>query len=120
MHDPADIGRRAILAGVAASAVAAATPALAQFPSLPGGLDVGRLTDLAGQVSGVIAGMKLTEADELAMGAAYYEPFIEQSGGRCNSRLEQEALHRFAEPLIATTKRSGLPWDISLIDNETV
>jgi len=54
------------------------------------------------------------------MGAAYYEPFIEQSGGRCNSRSEQEALQRFAEPLIATSKRATLPWAITLIDNETV
>ena len=127
MHDRAIIGRRALLAGVGAGAALAASPAFAQFPgmgslpgNLPGGISMSKVTDLVGQVSNVIAGMNLTEADELAMGNSYYEPFIDQSGGRYNNRTAQEALRRFAEPLIATSKRSGLPWDITLIDNETV
>jgi len=125
MHDTADLGRRSLLTGVAAGAALVATPALAQFPNLggmglPGGAGMGKITDLVGQVSNVISSMNLTEADEIAMGNAYYEPFIDQSGGRHNSRNEQEALRRFAEPLLNTSKRSGLGWEIALIDNETV
>ncbi|HEY0437946.1 MAG TPA: M48 family metallopeptidase [Phenylobacterium sp.] len=124
MNDIQRIGRRGLLTGAAALA---ASPALAQLPdlrSLPGmgNLPPGmsKAADLVGQAANVISGMKLTEADELAMGENYYEPFIEESGGRYNSRRAQEALRRFAQPVIGTTRRSGLPWDIVLIDNETI
>ena len=126
MRDIPHLDRRGLLAGAAGVALAgAASPALAQFPSLsglsiPGGPDLSKYGDLIGQVSGVIGNMQLTEADELAMGNGYYENFIDQSGGRYNSSHAQEALHRFAEPLIATSKRRGLPWDITLVDNDTV
>jgi predicted Zn-dependent protease len=125
MSETTPIGRRGLLTGAAAGAALAATPALAQIPnlgaftgSLPGGM--GKAADLMGQAANVISGMQLTEADELAMGDNYYEPFIEQSGGRYNSRKAQDALRAFAEPLIGTSRRGGLRWDISLIDNETV
>src|SRR5947209_17116521 len=118
MGEISRIGRRGLLTGAAALA---ATPALAQIPNLGsipgiGNLPPGmsRAVDLAGQAANVLAGMNLTEADELAMGNNYYEPFLEQSGGRYNSRQAQEALRRFAEPVIGTTRRSSLPWDIAL------
>src|SRR4051794_40915391 len=105
------IGRRSLITGAAALA---ATPALAQIPnlggftsSLPGGM--GKAVDLVSQAANVMASAQLTEADELAMGDRYYEPFIDQSGGRYNSRRAQEALHKFAEPVIGTSRRSGLP-----------
>jgi predicted Zn-dependent protease len=130
MGEPAIIGRRNLLTGVAAvgafgAGALGATPALAQFAGLPNiplppGVDASRFSALASQVSTVISGMQLTEADEIAMGAAYYERFIEESGGLYNSQNMQDALHRFAEPVIATSKRSGLKWEIALIDNETV
>lgn len=123
MDDAANIGRRGLLSGVAAGAALAATPALAQFPSLgslPGASNLGVLGDIASQTANVIAGMQLTEADEISMGNAYYQPFIDQSGGRYNSSADQDALHRFAEPVLATSKRSNLRWEITLIDNETV
>ena len=127
MSEIARIGRRGLLTGAAAGAAMAATPALAQFPSLGSFPGVGNLppgmgkaVDLMGQAANVIAGMQLTEADEIAMGEGYYERFIDQSGGRYNSRKAQDALRRFAEPVIGTSKRGGLPWDIALIDNETV
>jgi predicted Zn-dependent protease len=113
------IGRRGLLAGAAAGAALGATPALAQFPSF-GSIGGGDIGNLVGQVSGVLAGMTFTEADEIAMGEGYYERFIDQSGGLYNSRVDQEALQRFAQPVIATTRRAGLPWRIVLIDNDTV
>jgi predicted Zn-dependent protease len=123
MHDTSRIGRRGLLAGVAAGAALGATPALAQFPSLPslpGGLGGGDIGNLVGQVSNVLSGMNITEADEIAMGEGYYDRFIDQSGGLYNSRTDQDALRAFAQPVMATTKRAGLPWQISLIDNDTV
>ncbi|HEX3363747.1 M48 family metallopeptidase [Phenylobacterium sp.] len=127
MSNSETIGRRGLLTGAAAGAALAATPAMAQIPSfgsLPGvsGLPsgVGRAADLIGQAANVIANMQISEADEISMGTNYYERFIDQSGGRYNSIKDQGALRRFAEPLIATSKRAGLPWDIALIDADTV
>jgi predicted Zn-dependent protease len=119
MRDSSAIGRRGVLTGVAAGAALGATPALAQFPSI-GGLTGSDLGNLVGQVGDVLQGMNLTEGDEIAMGEGYYERFIEQSGGRYNSRADQAALERFAQPVIATSQRGGLPWQIALIDNDTV
>ena len=114
------IDRRGLIAGVAAAAALGATPALAQFPTSIGGFNTGNLGNMVGQFSDVMAGMNLTEADEIALGEGYYERFIDQSGGRYNSRADQEALHRFAQPVMGTTRRAGLPWQIELIDNDTV
>jgi predicted Zn-dependent protease len=116
-----DIGRRGLLTGgAAAGAALIATPALAQFPGIPNmPAGMSKVVDLAGQAANVLASMKLTEVDEIAMGDGYYERFIEQSGGRYNSRRAQDALRAFAQPVIGTTKRN-FQWDIALIDNETV
>lgn len=113
------IDRRGLIAGVAAGAALSATPALAQIPNIAG-MTGGDIGNLVGQVGDVLQGMQLSEADEIALGEGYYERFIDQSGGRYNSRADQEALRRFAQPVIGTTKRAGLPWQIELIDNDTV
>ncbi|MGZ6018932.1 MAG: M48 family metallopeptidase, partial [Phenylobacterium sp.] len=126
-----DLGRRTLLTGAAAlTGVMGATPALAQFGGLPslsglpgvGNMPAGasKVMDLAGQAANVLASMQISEADEISMGDAYYERFIDQSGGLYNSQNAQEALHRFAEPVIATSRRANLKWQIALIDNETV
>jgi predicted Zn-dependent protease len=128
MDHPADFRRRTLLTGIgAAGLVGAATPALAQFsglPSLPGlsNMPAGasKVMDLAGQAANVLASIQISEADEIAMGTSYYERFIDQSGGLYNSQNAQEALRRFAQPLIATSKRPNLKFEIALVDNETV
>ncbi len=114
------IDRRGLIVGAAAGAALGATPALAQIPSSIGGFNTGDIGNLVGQVNDVVSGMNLTEADEIAMGEGYYERFIDQSGGRYNSRADQAALEQFARPVITTSKRAGLPWQIALIDNDTV
>jgi predicted Zn-dependent protease len=127
MDNATNFGRRTLLTGVAAAGALGASPALAQFgglPSLPGMANMpagaSKFVDLAGQAANVLASMQISEADEISMGAAYYDRFIDQSGGLYNSRNAQEALHRFAEPVIATSKRANLQWEIVLLDNETV
>ena len=127
MDHPADLGRRGLLTGVAAAGLVGATPAFAQFPSLsslPGMSNMpagaSKFADLAGQAANVLASMQISEADEISMGNAYYEKFIDQSGGLYNSQNAQDALRRFAEPVIATSKRPNLKFEIALIDNETV
>ncbi|MBS0333502.1 MAG: M48 family metallopeptidase, partial [Proteobacteria bacterium] len=124
----AETDRRGLLGGLAAAAAAAAAgPALAQipglpsgFPSLPTGPGGTDLNALVGQVAGVLQKMQFTEADEIAMGQGYYERFIDQSGGVYNSQLDQEALRDFAKPVFATSKRPALPYEIVLVDNDTV
>jgi predicted Zn-dependent protease len=127
MSDTSNIGRRGLLTGAAAGAALAATPALAQIPNLSSLPGVGAMSpgmskavDLVGQAANVVANMQISEVDEISMGTNYYEKFIDQSGGRYNSTRDQEALRHFAEPLVATSKRAGLPWDITLIDADTV
>ena len=105
MREAAHVGRRGLLAGVAAGAALGAAPALAlaQVPNF------GALGDLVGQVGDVVSGMNLTEAHEIAMGEGYHERFIHQSGGRYNSRREQAALQRFAQSVIAPASAPACP-----------
>ena len=123
MDDAGNFHRRALLTGAAAAGALGATSALAQIPNLSGftnNANLNKALDLAGQVGNVVAGMKISEVDEIAMGTGYYDRFIDQSGGYYNDRAAQAALRRFAEPLIGTSKRAALQWDVSLLDNETV
>ncbi len=114
--DATQPSRRALLAG-AAALLTVANPAAAQLGDI---LRQGGLGDVANSLDGLMKGMDFKEADELAMGTAYYERFIAQSGGRYNSRRAQEALRRFADPIIRTSLRPHLPWEVVLVDNETV
>jgi len=126
MGERTEIDRRGLLAVAAAgAALGAASPAAAQLGSVLGSVPglSGRgqdLLNLAGKFGDVLNNMQFSEADEIALGQGYYERFIDQSGGRYNSRLDQEALVEFAKPVIATTKRAEFPWEIALIDNDTV
>jgi predicted Zn-dependent protease len=125
MFDALDRRRRGLLTGAAAMSALVATPAFAQFPNLGGmtgmgGVGIGKVGDLVGQVANVIQSMNFTEADEITMGDSYYDRFIGQSGGAYNSHAAQGALRQFAQPLIATSKRPNLPWEITLLDDETV
>lgn len=120
-----DRRRRGLLTGAAAIGALAATPAFAQFPNLGGmsgmgGADMGKIGDLVGQFANVIQSMNFTEADEITMGDTYYDRFVDQSGGAYNCHAAQNALRQFAQPLIATSKRPNLPWEITLLDDETV
>lgn len=123
MHDGDHFDRRALLTGVAAAGALAATQALAQIPnlgSLTSNANLNKALDLAGQVGNVVAKMQIAEVDEIAMGSGYYDNFIDQSGGYYNDRMAQEALRKFAEPLIGASKRPALQWAVALLDNETV
>ncbi|HYE49427.1 MAG TPA: M48 family metallopeptidase [Azospirillaceae bacterium] len=120
-HDPTPT-RRALLASAAAAAAGlAAGPAAAQLDQIlgqaAGQMGFGQTLNT---VNDLMKGMDLGEAEELVMAESYYERFIGQSGGRYNSRKAQEALKRFAQPILQTSQRRGLPWDIVLVDNDTV
>jgi beta-barrel assembly-enhancing protease len=62
----------------------------------------------------------LSEKDEIQMGNTYYDQYIEQGGGRYSDTKMQEALKKFAQPLIATSDRKALAWDIVLLKSDEV
>lgn len=111
------IGRRAFLGGCA---TIAASPALAQFNPFGGsrgGFDLGRVLSGA---QDLFQGMSLGEADEIRMGEAFYGPFIDRSGGPYRNRAVQAAITQFATPIIRTSGRPQLPWEIVLLEDDTV
>ncbi|CAA7626932.1 M48 family metallopeptidase [Magnetospirillum sp. SS-4] len=102
--------RRAVLAGLAASGAMAAGPALAQF----------NLGSVIQGAAGLVGAYAAGEGDEIKMGETYYQPLLEKSGGAVSDRNAQEALRRFAQPLIAAADRKSLPWEITLVSSDQV
>lgn len=95
---------------MAAAASAAALPARAQF-------NLGSLINSATQVVGAYTA---GEGDEIKMGESFYPETLKKSGGAYNDRNTQEALRKFAQPLMAAAERTSLPWEITLVDNKQV
>lgn len=104
------LSRRSVIAGLTGAAALSALPARAQF-------SLGNLVNAATQVVGsYTAG----EGDEIKMGETYYAQYLSKSGGTYPDRNAQEALRKFAEPLLAAADRKGLPWEITLVNNSQV
>lgn len=104
------LSRRSVLAGLSGAATLSALPARAQF-------NLGNLVNAASQVVGTYAA---GEGDEIKMGESFYPQYLEKSGGAYADRNAQEALRKFAQPLMAAADRKKLPWDITLVNNNTV
>ncbi len=103
--------RKLVLAAAAGGAAGlAAAPAMAQF----------NIPNLLGAGQQIFQAMNLGEADEIRIGQAHYEPNIARGGGRVPDRVAQDALKAFAKPYIATSERPQLPWEITLLNNQTV
>ena len=104
--------RRTFLAtaGAAAGGLAFAGPASAFLNT----------ETLLGVGAAAVQGFTMGEGHEIQIGEQYYEQYLLQSGGRYPDRNAQEALKRFAAPLIATSDREKLPWDIALVGNDQV
>ena len=102
--------RRHLLAGLAASAAVQPFSAHAQF-------NLGNLINSAVQVA---SSMAAGEGDEIKMGEQYYAPTLQKSGGAYNDRNAQDALRRFAQPLMAASDRKSLPWEITLVNSKEV
>lgn len=100
--------RRALLSGLAGSLITA--PALAQF----------NLGNLIQGGANIVGALTASEGDEVKLGETYYQPYLQKSGGIHPDRNAQEALKRFAQPLIAAADRRQLPWEITLVANKQV
>lgn len=104
------LSRRSFLAALSGSAALSAVPAQAQF-------SLGNLINAASNVVGAYAS---GEGDEIKMGQTYYQDYLKKSGGAYDDRNAQEALRKFAQPLLAAADRKGLPWEVTLVRNDQV
>jgi len=103
------LGRRGlVLGGAAAALVPASAAAQLNIPNILG----------TGQQ--MLQAWSLNEDDEIKIGQTHYEPYIAKSGGRVPDRATQDALKAFAQPYIATSQRKRLPWEITLLNNNSV
>lgn len=100
--------RRFVLGGLAASALAA--PAHAQF-------NLGSL--IQGAVN-VVGAYTASESDEIQMGQTYYQDYVGKSGGAFADRNAQDALRKFAQPLLKAADRQSLPWEVTLVESDQV
>ncbi len=115
--------RRRVMAGLAGAAtVAVAAPALAQFNFSFGGspdetsaptIDLGKIFDMFGS-------MTLGEEDEILIGNQMYGKLIDRNGGAYRNRRVQSATERFAEELLKSSERPTLPWEITVVNNNTI
>ncbi len=80
-------------------------------------IDVGAV---ASSAQSLFEGMSLGEEDEIRMGNQLYGQVIDKQGGRYRNRKAQSALELFAEPVIKSGKRTNLPWEVTLIDDNSV
>jgi beta-barrel assembly-enhancing protease len=108
--NPLITSRRTLLAGLGATAAMAALPARAQ-------LNLGNLLNAATQVVGAYTS---GEADEIKMGQSFYGDYLTKSGGAYDDRNAQEALRKFAQPILAAADRKALPWEVTVVDSKDV
>ncbi len=112
------LARRQVLAGIAGTAALTLSPAAtAQFDLNIGGVNIGGIFSAA---QSLFEGFSLGEEDEIRIGVALYPRMIASFGGAYKNATVQSAMKQFAEPLIGTTKRGNLPWEIVVLDDDTV
>ena len=111
--------RRRVLAGLAGTAagMAVTSGARAQFDLNVGGFNLGGIFSAA---KSLFEGITLGEEDEIRIGVGLYPRMIAGFGGAYKNSKVQSAMRRFAEPLIRTTARPNLPWEIVVLDDNTV
>lgn len=64
--------------------------------------------------------LELSEQDEINIGTRLYPQIIAANGGRYRNRKVQAAIEQFADPLFRSGKRGHLPWEIVVLDADTV
>ncbi|MFQ5765556.1 MAG: M48 family metalloprotease [Rhodospirillales bacterium] len=117
------ITRRRVVAGLAgAVTTAVAAPALAQFSfSFGGGSNEPSMPTIdLNKVFNMFGAMSLGEEDEILIGNELYGKLIDRNGGAYRNRRVQSATQRFAEDLLKTSERPTLPWEITVVNDNTV
>src|SRR5690349_4764255 len=74
-----------------------------------------------GNVQSLIqAGNKVDETQELQIGRTLYGPTIDQAGGAYKNPRVQTAMQNFAAPLFKSGTRPDLPWEITVLEDDSV
>lgn len=108
--------RRAVVAGLTALAGAGyASASRAQFSIF--GVDVG---NVARSLQNIFEGLSLTEEEEIEMGEKLFPRLLAMSGGPYQSNRLQGAMGEIFEPLRASSGRPNLPWEIAVVNDNTV
>lgn len=82
--------------------------------------DQSTITTLLNMAQGIAGSASLGERDEIAIGNGLYGRVIDASGGYYRNAVVQSSIRKFAAPLIRTTTRPTLPWEIAVIDDNGV
>jgi predicted Zn-dependent protease len=78
------------------------------------------LNNLFSGVKSLFDGLTMGEADEIRIGETLYPRFIDRMGGAYRNRRLQTSLRNFAEGMFKTTARPQLPWEVTLLNDNTV
>ncbi len=62
----------------------------------------------------------LGEDDEIRIGERLYGQMIDTQGGAYRNRKVQAAMDRFADPIIRSSTRTTMPWEVTVIDDNSV
>jgi len=68
----------------------------------------------------LFTGKSLGEADEINIGNQLYGQTIDMQGGAYRNSKVQAAISQFADPIIAASSRTTLPWEITVVDDNAV
>lgn len=78
------------------------------------------LNNLFSGVKSLFDGLTMGEEDEIRIGETLYPRFIDKLGGAYRNRRLQTSLRNFSEELFKTSDRSALPWEVTLLNDNTV
>jgi len=83
-------------------------------------LDINSAIGLATQAATVAKTYMMGEKEEIQIGESHYKANIEKSGGLYPDDNVQKVIQLFAQPLISTSERKNLPWEIVVIKSDEV
>lgn len=119
--------RRRIITGAGGAMLSLiASSAAAQFGFNFGSSDSGsglsglNLDNIFSGVKSLFDSVSMGEAEEIRIGEALYPRFVDQMGGPYRNKGMQLSLRNFAENLFKTSERPKLPWEITLLNDNTV
>jgi len=85
-------------------------------PSAPG-ID---LNYVFSGLKNLFSSLTMGETEEIHIGETLYPRFIDSMGGAYRNRRSQTSLRNFAEDVFKTSGREALPWEVTILNNNTV
>ena len=114
------LNRRLFLAGSAAGGLLATKTASAITISIGG--DGGGLlsTKNLRAMINMLKGLEFSTEDEIALGEQLFPRLVAGSGGPYKNPNVQKAVAEIATPIIATSERDPLPWQVVVVADSTI